>query len=163
MTHLKWVWCSEVFVLAPVMCFEVFVLAPVMCFEVFALSTVTYCVVFKLSTVDYFLVDIHQRILSKAILVWCDHFIPTFARLNHPDFAFLLITPLLEKHNSMHQIISKWVLFSIIFQLYHDSQFIGGGNRSTRKLYHIILYRVHIAMNVVRTHNVSGVRHWLHR
>jgi len=68
-----------------------------------------------------------------------------------------------------------WCLtpLSTIFQSYCGGHFISVGNRSTRRKlptchklltnYHIMLYRVPLAMSGIRTHNFSGDKHWLQR
>jgi predicted transporter len=91
-------------------------------------------------------------------------------KFDHTCFCIMLY----QVHLAMSGIQGGMVLwyltsFSIIFQLYHSGQFYWWKepeylekttdlSQVTYKLYHIILYRVHLAMSSIQTHNSNTNR-----
>ena len=130
-----------------------------------------FCVIFFFLFFSFFLLFINVDVCSsdrwRGQYPW--YLIINFQAMNPVSRRYFII----GHYSRMWWVVTLWNLtpLSTIFQLYRGGQFywyrkpeypekITDLSQVIDKLYHIMLHRVHLAMNGVRTHNFSGDMHW---
>jgi hypothetical protein len=162
--------CSLVFCV--VSCRSLFVLL-----SFFHLSIVL-SVLFLFTDSDYSfgIFKLFLHVISFIYLLWLvcklpKLFTPWWKSLSHTKTILLIVCILITRYHMKGLVLGLWcwMPFSIVVEFYRDGQFfwlrkpeypidnITDLLQTTDKVYHIILYGVHLAM--VRTHNFSGDRH----
>jgi hypothetical protein len=125
-------------------------------------------------SVAFWVVFCRSLIVLLSFFVWS--FILSLILFTTYDnlFGIFKLFWLCNLNSGIGWLVGWWCLtltpFTTVFHLYRGGQFywwrkqvkISDLSQVTDKSYHIILYRVHLVMNGIRTHILSGYRHLLY-